>query len=324
MPRKLFIITLLLAALIVLGWLLTPPKLANSAVAPDLPDDLDAYLLGRERAVAAQFPLIEGTEKRIRWQTEGERSDYALIYLHGFSGSRQGLLPATELIADALGANLFETRLRGHGRAENGLVDIRAEDWLEDAAEALAVGARLGDRIILMGTSTGATLAMAMVEHPAMANVEAIVMISPNFRPYDPKSSWVTAPGGPLLLRMLVGASHTWEPANAAQARYWTTTYPVESVVEVMRLVDLANAQLPRALGQSVLTLYSTRDEVVSPLATEAALELIDSPNKRTIDLGEVGDRKNHVLAGDILSPESTDKVVRLIVDFIREIGRSD
>lgn len=323
MPRKLVISALLLAALAVIGWLLTPPKLQNFMASPALPEDLDTYLLEREQSVARHFPLIPGTEKRIRWQTVGLKTDYALVYIHGFSGSRQGLLPATEMIADALGANLFETRLRGHGRAENGLVDIRAEDWLEDAAEALAVGARLGDRIILMGTSTGATLAMAMAEHPAMADVEAIVMISPNFRPYDPKSSWVTAPGGPLLLRMLVGATHTWEPANAAQARYWTTTYPTDSVVEVMRLVDLANSQLPRALGQSVLTLYSTRDEVVSPLATEAALQKIDSPNKRTIDLGEVGDRKNHVLAGDILSPENTDKVVRLVIDFIREIGRS-
>ena len=323
MARKLVVPALLLAALGLAAWLLTPPKLENPVAIPDLPEDLDAYLLESEQAAAEQFPLVPGTEKRIRWQTVGEKTDYTLVYLHGFSGSRQGLLPATERIADALGANLFETRLHGHGRAENGLVDIRAEDWLDDAAEALAIGARLGDRIILMGTSTGATLAIAMVGHPAMSDVEAIVMISPNFRPYDPKSTWVTAPGGPLLLRMLVGATHTWEAANDAQARYWTTTYPVDAVVEVMRLVDLANARLPRTLGQSLLTLYSTHDEVVSPLATEAALELIDSPNKRTIDLGEVGDRKNHVLAGDILSPESTDKVVDLVVGFIREIGRS-
>ena len=324
MHRKLVISTLLLAALGLVAWLFTPPKLVNSAAVPTLPEDLDAYLLERELAAGERLPLVPGTEKRIRWQTVGEKTEYALVYLHGFSGSRQGLLPATELIADALDANLFETRLRGHGRANDGLVDVRAEQWLEDAAEALAVGARLGNGIILMGTSTGATLAMAMAEHPAMADVEAIVMISPNFRPYDPKSSWVTAPGGPLLLRLLVGSTHTWEPANELQARYWTTTYPVDSVVEVMRLVDLANDQLPLDLGQTVLTLYSTRDEVVSPLATEAALELIDSPNKRTIDLGEVGDRKNHVLAGDILSPKSTDEVVRHVVEFIRDAGRAD
>lgn len=322
MPRKLLISALLLAALGLIAWLLTPPKLVISAAVLTLPDDLDAYLLESEQAASKQLPLVPGTEKRIRWQAPGERTEYALVYLHGFSGSRQGLLPATELIADALGANLFETRLRGHGRAENGLVDVRAEDWLEDAAEALAIGARLGERVILMGTSTGATLAMAMAGHPAMAQVDAIVMISPNFRPSDPRSTWVTAPGGPLLLRVLVGETDTWEPANAAQARYWTTTYPADAAVEVMRLVDLVNARLPLALGQSVLTLYSTHDEVVSPLATEAALEQIDSPNMRIIDLGEVGDRKNHVLAGDILSPDSTDEVVRLVVEFIHDAGR--
>ncbi len=314
-------IILLLAAA---GYVLTPPALVNDAPVPDLPADLDTYITARESAVAQRFPLVPGTEKRIRWQNPGEKTEYALVYLHGFSGSRQGIVPATDRIADALSANLFETRLSGHGRQQDALTGIRAEDWLDDAAEALAIGAELGERVIVMGTSTGATLALAMAGHPAMDSVDALVMISPNFRPYDPKSTWVTRPGGPVLLRILIGNSHSWEPANAEQARYWSTTYPASAVVEVMRLVDLANSRLPLHLGQSVLTLYSSRDQVVSSASTLEALAKIEAPHKQQIDLGDVGDRKNHVLAGDILSPESTDEVVRLVVEFIRDSSASE
>jgi esterase/lipase len=295
----------------------TPPKLSRVPDVPALPADLDAYLAASEAAAAGRHPLVPGTEKRIRWQTPGQETDWAVVYLHGFSGTRQGLAPVPERVADALSANLFETRLAGHGRVHGGLVGTRAEDWLDDAAEALAIGSRIGKRVIVIGTSTGGTLAMAMAGDPAMTDVAAIVMVSPNFRPFDPMSAWITRPGGPWLLRMLVGRTYSFEPASAEQARFWTTSYPASAVVEMMRLVDLVDARLPATLGQPVLTLYSAHDQVVSPAATLEALDQLDAPLKEVIEVGEVGDRMNHLLGGDILSPESTDRVTKLITDFI-------
>ena len=297
-----------------------PTPLAVSVSIPAIHGDLDTFIADSESAAAKRHPLIPGAEKRIRWQNQGEKTELALVYLHGFSGTRQGLAPVPDRVADALSANLFETRLTGHGLARGGLTGVRAEDWLADGVEAIEIGSRLGERVIVMGTSTGATLAVALADHPVAASVEAVVMISPNFRPYDAKSEWVTWPGGPWLLRMLVGSTHSFEPANAEQARYWTTTYPTDAIVEMMRLVDLANSKPPRSLGQPLLTLYSAHDQVVSYTATLEALEKLDSPYQTTVELGEVGDRANHLLAGDILSPESTGRVVDLIVEFVRSI----
>ena len=305
------------AALAAALFLSMPPRIDGLPATPALPADLDAYVTAGETRASEQYPLVPGTEKRIRWQTPGAKTDFAIVYLHGFSGSRQGMAPVQDRLADALSANLFETRLAGHGRARAGLDAVRAEDWLADTAEALAIGSRLGERVILIGTSTGATLAMAMAGEPAMADVAAIVMVSPNFRPFDPMSAWITRPGGTWLLRMLVGDSHSFEPANDQQARFWTTTYPSAAIVEMMRLVDFVDAKLPLELGQPVLTLYSEHDLVVSPDATLEALEQLDTPVKKTIELGEVGDRMNHLLAGTVLSPESTDRVVDLIHEFI-------
>ena len=296
----------------------------SSASVPVLPDDLDNYLEAREAETAAQYPLIPGTEKRIRWQVPGERTAFAVVYLHGFSATRQEIAPTTELVADALGANLFETRLTGHGRATGVMLEMRAEDWLADAAEALAIGSRIGERTILIGTSTGATLVLTMADHPLMRDVEAIVLISPNFGPEDPAAQWLTRPGGPLLAHLMLGDTRTWEPRNDQQARYWSTSYPTQAIVEAMRLVDLAHSRLPQQLEQSLLALVSPNDGVVSPRLMREALAEISAPRKELLEFDEVGDQKNHVLAGDILSPDNTAAAVTAIVDFVRNGSASN
>lgn len=323
-PSRKIVVAGALIAAVAAAFLSMPPRLERIPASPALPADLDAHIAAVEARASEQYPLIPGTEKRIRWQTPGQKTEFAVVYLHGFSGTRQGLAPVPDRLADALSANLFETRLAGHGRASGGLEAVRAEDWLADAAEALAIGSRLGDRVIVLGTSTGATLAMAMAGEPAMADVAAIIMVSPNFRPFDPTSAWITRPGGPWLLRMLIGDSHSFEPANDQQARFWTTTYPATAIVEMMRLVDFVDAKLPFSFGQPLLTLYSANDLVVSPAATLEALNSLDAPMKEVIDVGEVGDRMNHLLAGDILSPESTDRITNIVIDFVLSLPAAE
>ena len=61
MPRKLVISALLLTALALVAWLLTPPRLVNSAAVPALPEDLDAYLLEREQSIAEEFPMTRAS-----------------------------------------------------------------------------------------------------------------------------------------------------------------------------------------------------------------------------------------------------------------------
>ena len=317
--RRYVRIAVVVAIIALIVFLLTPSRLVNSALVPGLPDDLDTYLAASEAHASDHFPLIPGTEKRIRWQSPGDKTEWAVVYLHGFSATRQEIAPANEVLADALAANLFETRLTGHGRAEGAMQEMRAEDWLDDAAEALAIGSRIGERVILVGTSTGATLALAMAGHPAMADVEAIILMSPNFGPDDPAAKWLTRPGGPLLARAMLGDTRSWEPRNELQARYWSTSYPTAAIIEVMRLIDLANDAIATRLEHPVLVLMSPNDGVVSPRLIREAIANIDAPRVELKQFEEVGDLANHVLAGDILSPENTAAVVAAILEFVRD-----
>jgi alpha-beta hydrolase superfamily lysophospholipase len=316
--RKLVLSTLLLALVGGVIYANTPPTLINAAVTPQLPDDIETWLADNEQQVMSQYALIPGTEKRVTWYGQpGERTGYAVVNVHGFSATRQETAPLAERVASALAANLFETRLAGHGHAQRPMDAVQAEQWLDDTAEALAIGAQLGEKVVVIGTSTGGTLALAMHDHPSARTVSDIVLISPNLQPRDGKAGWLTRPAGPLIARLVAGDTRSWDAHNELQARYWSTSYPIEAAVEVMRLVDLLNSRLPMQLEQNLLVLQSPQDKVVSAEASRRAFEQISAPRKRFIEIEDAEDPSHHVLAGDILAPNSTDRIAAAIVNFV-------
>ena len=193
----------------------------------------------------------------------------------------------------------------------------RAEDWLSDAAEALSIASTIGDKVVVIGTSTGATLAAAMLGHPAMESVDTLVMLSPNFAPRDPAAAWLTRPAGPLIAKLMVGETRSWEAHNEAQARYWSTSYPMDAAVEMMRLVGLANRRLPARISQRLLMFYSKQDGVISPQAALSVYDAIEAPAKASIEIRDPGDPSHHVLAGNILSAAKTQEIADHIVGFI-------
>jgi len=293
----------LAVALLAAGlWATTPPRLE--------------FVAGASLPVLPEPELVPGTEERISRYAAG-RTEWAIVALHGFSATRQETAPLAEMLAQRLGANLFEARLSGHGHAEKPMEGVLAEHWLADAFSALERGAELGDKLLVIGTSTGATLATAMLDQNVASNVDSFVMISPNFRPTDPTAAWATRPGGPVLARLVVGETSCWEPRNELQAKFWSTCYPTTAGIEVMRLVNYANRQLPAEISQRLLVFYAEEDQVVSADAIRDAFHTIESPQKQLVQISNSGDASNHVLAGDIMSPQTTRDIADTIVDFI-------
>ncbi|WOJ97319.1 alpha/beta fold hydrolase [Congregibacter brevis] len=306
---------------IALGGLLTrPPELSPVPPSAVVPDDLEGYLREREAVEDTQYGVTDGAEKRIVWNAEtGARSEYVLVYLHGFSATRQEIAPVPELVAQALGANLFETRLAGHGREDKKLADIRAEDWMEDGAEALAVAKALGDKIVLMGTSTGATVALAMARHPDFSSVHSMILVSPNFGPAGEGSGIATGPYGPQLTRLILGERRSWTAANPLQAKYWSTDYPTASIVEMMRLVNLAVELTPDAKTPKAMLVYSPQDDVVSVSQLLAGFEQLPADEKKIHKVENPESLSPHVLTGDILAPGTSEETASLISGFIAD-----
>ena len=280
--------------------------------------DLDAELA---RAEARFDDIIPGAEKKIVWADSSRRkTPYSIVYLHGFSATRQETAPLSDRIAAALGANLYYTRLSGHGRTTDAMGEPHAEDWLDDAMEAYDIGRQIGERVILIGTSTGATLATWLAGTVDPDTLAAVVLLSPNFWPQAAGIGLVLWPGGRQLLHLLRGDYIEWEPSNEAHGTYWTNRYPSSSIVEMMRLVDLVDRMDLQAIKTPLLVAYCPKDQVVDPAATRATFERFGGEPKHLVEVDDVGDPKCHVLAGDILSPDDTDRVAAILLDFLRQI----
>ncbi len=288
----------------------TPPRL-NYMPEARVDPDLSALLADSEEN------LIPGTEKLLTWH-DGERATkWSVVALHGFSASRQETAPLAAIVANSIGANLFETRFTGHGLKTNGLSQVTAEEWLDDVADALTVGQLIGNKVVVIAASNGAALAMSMLEHPAMQNVNSIVMLSPNFAPANANSKWITRPGGPLLLRLIMGPTRSWQALNDKQELYWTTSYPSKTTIQVMRVVDRANKAIRESATPRVQIVYSPNDIVISIAALQSAYAAIQSPQKEVVEVAETGSPFNHMIVGDIISPNNTIPVAAKITEFI-------
>lgn len=308
------------AAGLVVVALLGPRARVGTEVSPvDVPADVDSFLSASEAAVPG---LREGDAKRIVWASPEApaATPLAVVYLHGFSADPHELDPVPQRLADSLGANLFVTRLAGHGlETGDGLGDVTAEDWLHDAEEALAVGERLGGKIILVGTSTGGTLAVwAAARARRRDMIAAVVLVSPNFGLRDRSADVLLWPWGGLLARVAVGPERCWAPLNAEQRRHWTTCYPTRALLPLMALVDMVKGLDPTRVTAPVLVLVSAHDQVVDPGETRLIVPRFGAVVKELVEITGDEEPSHHVLAGDILSPATTDAVTGLMLDFVR------
>ena len=273
---------------------------------------LDRWLAERE---SRSPDLIPGTEKVIIWNDKAdEKTPLALVYIHGFSATRREIAPTLDIVADQLGANLFYTRLTGHGRGAEAMADATIEKWKTDVAEALEIGKRLGDRVIVAATSTGAPLAAWLATE--YSEISAVVLISANFQPANKMTNIILWPGGRIITRIAVGKRYSFEPQNADHARYWTTSYPPKALLPMMQACRLGIRSPLEHINAPVLFLYTEDDDVVDLEALKKAYERVGSEKKQLIQVREATD---HVMAGDIISPQATGIVVSHIVSFIQE-----
>lgn len=286
----------------------------------DMPSDV-AALEGWLSEQEAAFPdIVPGAEKAVVWADpeSRERTPLSIVYLHGYSATRMEVDPLVQQVGEALGANVFFTRLAGHGRGNGpAMVDGTVEAWIHDGYEALAAGRLLGERTVIIGTSTGGTLAAWLAAQPE-TDVAGLVLMSPNFGPKAAGSRLLVMPGRSLLVKLVVGAEYSWEPRNEQQARYWSHRYPSESLFAMMELVTLVEGVDLGTIDAPTLVIYSPNDQVVDAEKIEARFPELGGVT-RLVPVESVSDSSNHVLAGDILAPEMTAPLTAEAVDFLRK-----
>ncbi len=317
--RVVVVLALLLGGALWAGFAIAPPpkvSLAPAFYAGTLPQDLDAWLATREGVFSDITP---GAEKRILWAGEkNARTKLAVIYLHGFSATSQEIRPLPDDVAKALGANLYFTRLAGHGRDGAALAGASARDWLTDLDEALAIGRRIGDRTLLIGTSTGGTLAALAATDPARADgLAGVVFLSPNFALRPLAAKILDLPYADIWGPGVAGAERSFIPQNDEHAKWWTTRYPTAALFPLAELMRTARAQDFAAARVPALFIQSPDDQVVDPGWTARVADAWGGPVQRAAPrLTPQDDPFSHVIAGAILSPNQTAPLTAVILDW--------
>jgi esterase/lipase len=240
--------------------------------------------------------------------------------LHGYTATRQEASPLCDQIAARLGANLFYARLTGHGRSEQALAQATVNDWLNDTIEAVEIGKRLGDKVIVIGSSTGGTLATWYALQANDDEVLAYVLMSPNFATKDWSGEILTWPWAKQFVPLIMGADYQWEPLNPGHAYYWTEKYPSTALVTMMSLVKFVRESELERIKKPLLVIYSPNDQVINPRAVERAYARFGSPFKKIVARPESENPEHHVLAGDILAPGDTEAIADIIEAFILQV----
>ncbi|WP_299687453.1 alpha/beta fold hydrolase [uncultured Tateyamaria sp.] len=311
-----------LLVLIVLGlglWLFGPYEPAPLTPTHDaVGADIDAHFAQSE----AQFDdIVPGTQKRIVWADEtGARTEWSVLYVHGFSASSEEIRPVPDRVAEALGANLIFTRLQGHGRGPDALADGTVQGWVNDLAEGMDAARATGDRVIVMATSTGGTLVTALAPDSAvMDGVAGLILVSPNYGLNNPLAPLLSWPAARHWLPPLAGARRSFEPRNEGHATYWTTEYDSVAVMPMVALIDAVNAMDHTEQSLPALFWFATADEVVQPGRTAEIAAAWGGPSTVVNPvMGPGDDDQSHVIAGNVLSPGQTDAAVVGMVDWIK------
>ena len=289
---------------------------------PDRPDRIDAYLATSEARISG---IRKDCEKKVVWH-DGRRQqrELAIVYIHGFSASRMETWPLCDRLAHFLKANLLYTRLSGHGQDGLAMASATVQDWQADAMEAAAIGKRIGRKIILVGTSTGGTLAAWLAVQPSASPfIHSLILLSPNFFPKNPLAAAFLWPPARRSLEHFFGGWRCFTVQNGEQSRYWTVRYPLKAITTMMQLVHLSWKLNPKSAAMPVLTMLNPWDRVINVTLAVIRSRMFGSSHKKLILFRGNRDLGRHVLAGSILSPESTDSVLGTIKAYLQQIDKS-
>jgi pimeloyl-ACP methyl ester carboxylesterase len=322
--RWLILIPGLLVILYLLGPAPSTPKYSKDMPAvPDSPQALVAYIHDQE----FQHKLKPDNEARIVWYDDSmKRTPYAIVYLHGFSASQGEGAPVDTAIARKYGCNLYLSRLSEHGiDTTEPMVNLTADSYWESAKEALAIGRKLGDKVILMGTSTGGTLALQLAAaYPDQ--VAGLVLCSPNIAINDPNAWIANNHWGLQIAHLITGSNYiiSKEDYGPQYRQYWYPKYRTEAVVALQELLETTmNKSTFEQVKQPVGLYYFYKDSTHqdSVVKVSAELEMFDqlgtpAAQKYKQAIPEAG---THVICSSIRSHD-VPGVERGIEHFLSDI----
>ena len=273
------------------------------------------------RSEAAVPHLRPGCQKQVVWAgAPATKTALCVVFLHGFSASSGELRPLPDLVANGLNANLYFTRLTGHGQDGAAMADAEFSDWTRDTDEALEIAAVLGDETLVIGCSTGCTLAALALTKGA--KLKGLVQVSPNYGlAHKAAQAVLDAPFSRHWGHILAGKTRHFEPISAEHAQFWTTTYPSTAAAPMGEAVRTAKAAPLEDIMTPTLMAFNDADQVVCAKTTRQIMTRWGGPVTHvSLQQGPDDDAMGHIMAGDVFSPRQTGPLARRILDWVQSL----
>ena len=322
---------LILLVVIIAAYLLgpKPPKPELNKNLPSLPTSVsrvESFVEDKSEGVTVK----PDNESRIIWFNDSvkERTDYSLLYLHGFSASWYEGYPANVEFANHFGMNAYFPRLASHGlETEDPLIDMTPDRLWESAKESMMLARRLGKKVIIMSTSTGGTLALKLAaDFPEY--VDGLILYSPNIRINNNTAFLLSKPWGLQIARSVYDSKYrvTNEDTTSQDCQYWYCKYRLEAIVYLQQLVDetMKKETYQQVTAPVFLGYYykddDNQDEVVKVSAMQKMFNQLGTidDRKEKVAFPEAGD---HVIGCELTSG-AVDEVVRETLEFGEETLR--
>ncbi|MEP7322030.1 MAG: alpha/beta hydrolase [Saprospiraceae bacterium] len=314
MAKKIFIILVLIILVFPILYLVGPHPAKPKYIVelPKVPVH-DLYSL-RGYVQVKEFndqPIKEGNEAEIIWANDSihTKTPYAIVYLHGFSASHEEGNPVHKDIAKKYGMNMFLPRLSEHGKSvQEPLLKFTVDKVWKDAQEALAIGKELGEKVILLSTSTGGTLSLKLcAEYPEIA---AQILMSPNVAIHDSKAWLLNKHWGLQIAHQVLGGNYKYAgDTSAIYAKYWNRKYRIEALTQLEELIETTMTPATFSkVKQPTLMMYYYKDENHQDMvvSVDAMLKMFDqlatpAALKQKTAIPEAGD---HAIGSEIKSKD--------------------
>lgn len=295
---------------------------------PATPDELEQYVAANE----AQHKLKPDNEARIIWaDSTRSKTPFSVVYIHGFSASQEEGDPVHEQFAKTFGCNLYLARMADHGvDTTDQLLYFNADRWWRSSKEALAIGKALGEKVIVMSTSTGGTMALILAAYYP-EDVFSLINMSPNVALFDSFAWMANNPWGLQIARLKLGGEYNVTPVSPGadstlDLRYWNHKYRLEAVCQ---LEELLESKMNRAtfekIRQPSLTLYyykndQEQDQQVSISAMMEMNRQLATPDslKMMVPIPNAG---GHVLGSHVVSKD-IEAVNKAVFQFATDVLR--
>ena len=301
--KKILFISLSILGLLALVYLGGPtfpkPELSNKL--PEIQVQIsgfEAYLQAKNSALK----IKPDNESRIIWANDSlkNKTSYCLLYLHGFSASWYEGNPVHVDFAHRYGMNLYIPLLASHGiDTPEALIDMTPDRLYESAKEALVAAQVLGEKVILMSTSTGGTLSLKLAaEFPEL--ISGLILYSPNVAINNGAAFLLSKPWGLQIARSVYKGNYRITNTDFASedCRYWNCKYRLEAVVYLQQLVEatMKNETFSK-VNKPVFLGYYYKDE-----ENQDKVVKVDAMLKMFDELGTPGNLKQKIAfpeAGD-------------------------